>query len=127
MMSTFKKGDEMKHDKFTDIKGYQSNMSAQDKATHWTHENDCIVNDPVTNKPMTGYRLYDDGYLIGELYKMDESDKYKLLKAVNLHDELIEALENAREFILRFDEQDESEIAASKAISDALQKARGEA
>lgn len=46
-----------------------------------------------------------------------------IVHAVNLLPKLVAALEDARAFILRFDEPDEGEIATSRAISDVLDEA----
>jgi hypothetical protein len=45
---------------------------------------------------------------------------------VNYHDILVLALENVREFIMRFDEADDEEIAASKKISTLLEQIENE-
>ena len=46
-----------------------------------------------------------------------------LAHAFNVLPEVVAALEDAREFILRFDESDPEKLAASKRISDMLDKA----
>lgn len=101
----------------------------QDKATKrlWTHENDSIVNDPVTEKPIVGYRIFQNGYLIGEFYRMEAEDKNKILKAVN-RDHAFEALLEALEAC--YIDTNTNEAMPDRiliAVENALKLAKGEA
>jgi len=51
----------------------------------WTHENDCILNDPVTGKPVTGARIYGNGgYKVAEVFYAEPEDVRLMLAAPKL-------------------------------------------
>ena len=56
----------------------------------WTHENDCIMLDPVTRKPVEGQRIYgNEGFMVAEIYHASPEDG----RVMKLAPELVEALE----------------------------------
>lgn len=57
----------------------------------WKIENDCILNHPVTGKPVIGKRIYSSsGFLVAEVYLCDGEDLKKIQAAPELYAALVE-------------------------------------
>jgi len=62
----------------------------------WSIENDCVMLDAVTEKPVTGKRLYGNGFKIAEIYGAEPEDLQIMLTGA----ELLEALRQCEGYLI---------------------------